>query len=76
MSESPAGLAMSYSRIQEQESETCAAFTISSIASIYYNNCAGDVPLKNVSNAGCSLREPAGEVKLVMAKTFTYSSFT
>jgi hypothetical protein len=68
MSEWPAGPANELQRDQKQESETYAAFTIGSVASAYYNNCAGDVPLKNVPNVECSGSEPGGEVKRVMAK--------
>lgn len=47
-------------RDHERTSKTCAAFTISSVASVYYNNCAGDVPLENAPNVGYSRSEPAG----------------
>jgi hypothetical protein len=34
-------------------------------------NCAGDVPLENVQNVGCSGKEPAGEVKRVVGEAVT-----
>ena len=40
-------------------------------ASVYYNNCAGDVPGENVPNVGCSGSEPAGKVKRMVGKPFT-----
>jgi hypothetical protein len=76
MNKSPAVLGNEMQRDQKRESEMCAAFTISSVASVYYNNSAGDVLLENVSNVGCSRTEPAGEVKRVVGKPFTSSSFT
>ena len=76
MSESPAGPRNEIQRGQERSSNTCAAFIISSVASVYYNNCACHVPLENVSYVGCSGSEPAGEVKRVVGKPFTSSSLT
>jgi len=54
MSESPVGPSNDMQRDLERASKTCAAFTISSVASVNYNNSAGDVPLENAPNVGCS----------------------
>lgn len=45
---------------QERAPNTYVAFTISSVASVYYNNCADNVPLENAPNVGSSGSEPEG----------------
>jgi hypothetical protein len=64
MSESPVGPGNDMQRDQERSSKEC-------IASTSYNY-AGGVPLEDVSNVGCSGSEPAGEVKRMVGKPFTF----